>query len=304
MTNKSALNRFADNGVYFYLILALVAFAANSVLCRLALASGEIDPSGFTIVRLVSGAVTLILILLIREKRDGRSATKLLAKGSWLGSFALFIYALGFSYAYVQLDTGSGALVLFGSVQLSMIAFGLYKGERFNKYQWSGLLLALVGLVYLLWPSISTPSMMGAALMMLAGLAWGVYSILGKSSTDALTDTACNFLRSTVFVVLLLALTFSQLTFSLYGLALAVASGAFASGVGYAVWYSVLPKLTSMHAAVAQLSVPIIAALGGVVLVNEALTLHLSLASVMVLGGVLIVIKLKSPVSQSISSEN
>ncbi|WP_371195594.1 DMT family transporter [Glaciecola sp. SC05] len=304
MTNKIGLSRLTDTGVYFYLILALVAFAANSVLCRLALASGEIDPSGFTIVRLVSGAVTLVLILLIREKHEGRSAIKLLAKGSWLGAFALFIYALGFSYAYVQLDTGSGALVLFGSVQLSMIAFGLYKGERFNEYQWSGLLLALVGLVYLLWPSISTPSMLGAALMMLAGLAWGVYSILGKSSTDALADTACNFLRSTVFVALLLALSFSQIAFSLHGLALAVASGAFASGVGYAVWYSVLPKLTSMHAAVAQLSVPIIAGLGGVVLVNEALTLHLSLASVMVLGGVLIVIKLKSPVSQSISSEN
>lgn len=290
--------------MYLYLTFALIAFAANSVICRLALASGEIDPNSFTIIRLASGALTLTLILLCRVQFRQSTKGKSLNKGSWLGAAALFMYALGFSYAYIELDTGSGALILFGSVQVSMIAFGLYRGERFNLWQWIGLIMALFGLVYLLWPSISTPSMLGALMMMAAGLAWGVYSILGKSSKDALADTAFNFARSILFAALLLIVTLSKLHFSIYGILLAVTSGAIASGIGYAIWYSVLPKLSSMHAAVSQLSVPIIAAIGGVLLVGEALTLHLSIASTMVLGGVLVVIKLRPPSQQQESAKD
>jgi len=280
---------------FIYLILSLIAFAANSVLCRLALANGEIDPNGFTIIRLIAGAFTLVLVLLIRQSRQSEEDKANLAKGSWLGAFALFIYAIGFSYAYIQLGTGTGALILFGSVQFTMITYGIYKGERLNHLQWAGLVSAFAGLIYLLWPSISTPSAVGAVLMIIAGLAWGVYSILGKKSSDALADTAFNFLRSTVFALALLALSFSSIQFSAYGMILAVASGALASGLGYAIWYAVLPNLTSVTASVSQLSVPIIAAVGAIVIVSEALTWHLVTASILVLGGVLAVIKLKTP---------
>lgn len=188
----------------YYLMFALLAFAANSVLCRLALAPNEIDPNSFTIIRLLSGSLTLLLILFFRQRISTTLQSISKAKGSWLGAGALFTYALGFSYAYIQLDTGSGALILFGTVQLVMIGFGFYNGERFNLLQCSGLALASAGLLYLLWPNISTPSLAGALLMMLAGIAWGVYSIVGKRSTDALADTTHNFLRSSLFVAVLL----------------------------------------------------------------------------------------------------
>jgi drug/metabolite transporter (DMT)-like permease len=273
----------------------------------LALASGEIDPGSFTMVRLVSGAATLMLILMFRNMRrrdTTHTQTGSLSvqvngsQGSWLGASTLFAYALGFSYAYIELDTGTGALILFGSVQLSMIAYGLFKGERFNIWQWFGLATAFIGLLYLLWPNISTPSFVGALLMVAAGLAWGMYSIIGRGSQDALADTAFNFLRSGAFVVgLFIGLTVvtnEQLELSFYTFMLALLSGALASGMGYAIWYSVLPKLSAMNAAVAQLSVPIIAALGGLLLVNEPITLRLAIASVLVLGGVYIVMKLKT----------
>lgn len=281
---------------YVFLVAALIAFAANSVLCRLALAAGEIDPNGFTIVRLISGAITLAIILLVRQMQSTKVEKHPLAKGSWLGAVSLFIYALGFSYAYIQLDTGTGALILFGSVQLSMIAYGLYQGERFNAMQWCGMLSASFGLLYLLWPALSTPSIYGAVLMIIAGLAWGLYSIIGKTSRDALANTAFNFIRSALFAVILLLVSIPYLHFSSYGFLLAVASGSLASGLGYAMWYAVLPNLSSMHASVAQLSVPIIAALGAVILVNEPFSLHLAIASLLVLGGVLVVIKLKTSV--------
>ncbi len=236
------------------------------------------------------------MLILLFKTQGFKALSQSKSKGSWIGALALFAYALGFSYAYIELDTGTGALILFGSVQVSMIAFGLFKGERFNAWQWCGLSTALVGLLYLLWPSISTPSFAGAVIMIGAGLAWGVYSIIGKGSKNALADTAFNFLRSCVLLAPLLVLTYAKLEFSFYTLVLAILSGAIASGLGYAVWYTVLPRISSMNAAVAQLSVPVIAALGGLLFVDEQITLRLVIASTLVLGGVYIVIKLKTKV--------
>jgi drug/metabolite transporter (DMT)-like permease len=275
------------------LALAILAFAANSVICRLALANNAIDPASFTTVRILSGAVMLMLIWFIRRHNKPDSKAIAGAKGSWLGASALFVYALGFSYAYVQIDTGTGALILFGSVQISMIAFGLFKGERFSLWQWLGFSFAIIGLCYLLWPTLSTPSILGAFAMLLAGLAWGVYSLLGKSSQDALEDTAFNFFRCLVFIPLVIAFSYHHLQLSSWGLLLAVLSGALASGLGYAIWYSVLPNFSSMTAAVSQLSVPIVASIGGVFFVGELIGLRLLLASALVLGGVLLVVLAK-----------
>ncbi|MFC4700606.1 DMT family transporter [Glaciecola siphonariae] len=282
-----------------YWILALLAFAANSVLCRLALSSANIDPASFTAIRLLSGAVTLVVILLFRQWRSSKPPLVTISeqsknRGSWAGALSLFVYAVGFSYAYIELDTGTGALILFASVQFSMIAYGLFKGERLNLVQWCGLAAAFAGLLFLLYPTISTPTLTGALLMLCAGLAWGIYSILGKQSQDALSDTAFNFARSTLLVAILAIAAFSQANFNEYGLILAIASGALASGIGYAIWYSVLPTLSAMSAAVSQLTVPIIAALGGLIVVNEGISLRLVIASVCVLGGVFIVLKYKT----------
>lgn len=280
-----------------FLALAIIAFAANSVICRLALATNAIDPASFTIVRIISGIAMLMLIWFLRQRSRPDSILIASAKGSWLGASALFVYALGFSYAYVQIDTGTGALILFGSVQISMIAFGLLKGERFSFWQWIGFSFAIIGLCYLLWPTLTTPSIFGAIAMLIAGLAWGVYSLLGKGSKDALEDTAFNFFRCLVFIPVLFAFSYHHVQLSGSGLLLAVLSGALASGLGYAIWYSVLPHYSSMTAAVSQLSVPIIAAIGGLFFVDELIGLRLLLASTLVLGGVLLVLLCKPRVS-------
>jgi drug/metabolite transporter (DMT)-like permease len=280
-----------------FLVLAIIAFAANSVICRLALANNASDPASFTIVRILSGIMMLMLLWFLRQHDRPDSRVIQSAKGSWRGASALFVYALGFSYAYVQIDTGTGALILFGSVQLSMIAFGLFKGERFSFWQWVGFSFAVIGLCYLLWPTLTTPSIFGALAMLVAGLAWGVYSLFGKGSEDALGDTAFNFFRCLVFIPVLLVFSYDHLQLSGLGFLLAVLSGAFASGLGYAIWYSVLPHFSSMTAAVCQLSVPIIAAMGGLLFVGEVIGLRLLLASILVLGGVLLVILCKPHVS-------
>jgi drug/metabolite transporter (DMT)-like permease len=275
---------------YPLLILAIIAFAANSVICRLALANNAIDPAGFTIFRILSGVTMLMFIWFFRQQRRKAVAHYATSKGSWFGAAALFAYALGFSYAYVQIDTGTGALILFGSVQLSMITFGLCKGERFSIWQWIGFSFALFGLCYLLWPTLSTPSVFAAIAMLVSGLAWGIYSLIGKGSQDALGDTAFNFARCAVFIPILLIFTYQHLQLSPHGVFLAVLSGAFASGIGYAVWYRVLPHFSSMTAAVSQLSVPVLAAIGGLLFVSETISLRLIIASSLVLGGVLLVL--------------
>ena len=267
--------------------LAMLAFAGNSLLCRLALKHTSIDPASFTAIRLVSGAVMLFLIVKLRTRTaEGR--------GNWLSAFALFAYAAGFSFAYVSLTAATGALLLFGAVQATMISHGFWKGERLSSLQLLGLLLAFSGMVGLLLPGLAAPLLLGSVLMLGAGVAWGFYSLRGKGAGDPSGVTAGNFMRAApMAVVLSLALLShpqGHASWDTAGFCYALASGALTSGMGYAVWYTVLPALKATQAATVQLSVPVIAALGGIVFFGETLTLRLILASVAVLGGIALVI--------------
>jgi len=269
-------------------LLAMLAFAGNSLLCRAALQQGAIDAASFTAIRLVAGAVVLWLLVRCR-------AGKTQGPGSWTSALALFGYAAAFSFAYISLDTGVGALLLFGAVQATMIGYGLFQGERFSVAQWLGLVLALSGLAGLMLPGASAPPWSGALLMLLAGVAWGVYSLRGRGAGDPTRVTAGNFLRAAPMALGLALFFLSQQALSSAGVLYAIASGALASGMGYAVWYAVLPRLRASSAATIQLSVPVLAALGGVMLLGEALTLRLLLASVAILGGIALVILQKKP---------
>jgi drug/metabolite transporter (DMT)-like permease len=263
--------------------LAMTAFAGNSLLCRVALKHTAIDAASFTTIRLASGAAVLWLIARMgRAKRDG--------KGSWPSALALFAYAAGFSFAYVSLPAATGALLLFGAVQATMIAHGIRAGERLVAMQLVGLVLALAGLVGLLLPGLSAPPLVGSLLMLGAGVAWGVYSLRGKSAGDPTRVTAGNFARAVPVAVALSVLAHEGLNLDGAGVAYAVASGAIASGIGYAIWYTALPALKSTHAATVQLSVPVIAALGGVVFLGEPLTARYVACSAAVLGGIALVI--------------
>jgi len=264
---------------------ALIAFAGNSVLCRLALGEKTIDAASFTAIRLLSGIIMLGLILLA----TGNAKTAA-SKGSWSASFMLFLYAIAFSYAYITLDTGTGALILFGAVQLTMIMASLISGHKLHPWEWLGTLIAFSGFVYLVQPSLTTPSFTGFVLMSIAGMAWGVYTLKGKGSQSPLCDTGYNFLRTLPFILLLALPILSSSHLSHTGILLAVLSGAIASGIGYAVWYIALRGLSVIQAAVLQLLVPIIAALGGIIFANESISLQLVLSSLMVLGGILIVV--------------
>ncbi len=264
-------------------VLAMIAFAGNSILCRIALAHTGIDAASFTSIRLVSGAIALWAITLFF--RSGHSG-----KGNWISAFALFAYAAGFSFAYISLTAATGALLLFGAVQATMIGYGLWTGERFQKQQLAGLTLALGGLVGLLLPGLSAPPLFGSALMLIAGAAWGVYSIRGKGAGDPTRVTAGNFLRASLLTALLSVLFISSSKLDAAGVWYAVASGAISSGLGYAIWYSVVPALKATNAATVQLSVPVIAALGGIVILGESLTVRFVLASVAILGGIALVI--------------
>ena len=266
--------------------IALVAFAGNSLLCRLALTRTTIDAASFTTIRLVAGAV--VLLLLIRLRAGGHRP-----QGSWLSAVALFVYAAGFSFAYQSLTAGTGALLLFGAVQATMISVGVIRGDRLTMVQGSGLLLAYLGLVGLVLPGLAAPPLVSAALMLTAGAAWGVYSLRGKGAGDPTAVTAGNFLRAVPMAVVLSAAASATRTLDLRGAIYAVASGALASGVGYAVWYTALRGLRATNAATVQLCVPVIAALGGVVLLSEPLTPRLLIAGVAILGGVALVVLTK-----------
>lgn len=274
-------------------VVAMIAFAANSVLCRWALDRTAIDPAAFTGIRLAAGAVMLWLCLRA-GRRTGGGVWPGSWPGSWAGAAALSAYAAAFSFAYVRLPAASGALLLFGAVQVTMIAAGLIRGERLRPLQWLGIVLAAGGLVALLAPGAQitqAPDPVAAVLMLASGAAWGAYSLIGRRSRDPLAITAGNFMRSLPLAVLLLVPTLLRMEIDLQGVALAVASGAVASGLGYAVWYAVLPALGAAQAASVQLSVPVIAALGGTVLLGEAITWHLVVVSVAVLGGIALVIR-------------
>jgi drug/metabolite transporter (DMT)-like permease len=258
-------------------VLALVAFAANSLLCRLALRSTAIDPASFTAIRLLAGAMTLALLMALRRRRPG---------GNWPSALALFAYAAAFSFAYVGLPAGTGALLLFGAVQVTMHAYGLWAGERLSWVQAAGMLAAMAGLVGLLLPGLTSPPMGNAGAMLGAGVAWGAYSLRGKGGGDPTAATAGNFARAVPLALLLVLVAARPTGLDPMGVAYAVASGALASGLGYVVWYAVLPSLQATTAAIVQLSVPVLAALGGVLLLAEPITLRLVIASVAVLGGV------------------
>lgn len=264
-------------------VLAMLAFAGNSLLCRMALKHTTIDAASFTTIRLASGA--LMLWLLVRVRRGSHPGA-----GNWRSACALFVYAAAFSFAYLSLTAATGALLLFGAVQATMIGHGLWSGERFRALQWVGLVLALGGLVGLLSPGLSAPPVLGSVLMLGAGVAWGVYSLRGKAAGDPTRVTAGNFLRAVPMAFALSLVMWGGAALDRAGIGCALASGALASAVGYAVWYTALPALKATQAATVQLSVPVIAALGGLVFLGEPLSLRLVLASVAVLGGIALVI--------------
>lgn len=271
--------------------LAMIAFAANSVLCRLALGQDSIDPTAFTAVRLLSGALVLSIIL-----GFGKNKTTSSGRGSWLAAVMLFLYAITFSFAYVSLTTGTGALILFGAVQISMIAITLITGQKLKPLEWIGIVIAFCGLVYLVLPGVTAPSLGGFLLMALAGIAWGIYTLRGKASKNPLADTTFNFIRSLPLVIIPALATFPNMHFTGVGIMLAALSGGVTSGIGYAIWYTALRGLTATQAAVVQLSVPIIAAFGGVLFISEQITLRLTLSTFLTLGGILIVILSKQKI--------
>jgi drug/metabolite transporter (DMT)-like permease len=314
--------------IFLYTTFALVCFAFNSILCRLALRSDEIDAISFTSIRLLSGAVTLFFAAAVFIKRTGAQASRLptsesdvdtidgspqnipadalnasgdacapvekTKRGNWLSAFFLFAYAICFSFAYIDLTTGTGALILFGSVQATMIVVALVRGERPRIPEWLGLVIALGGLVYLVFPGLSAPPIFSSLVMMFAGIAWGFYTLRGKGSVNALADTAGNFVR-TVPMILLISVPFlAKIHLSPKGIIFAVLSGAIASGIGYSVWYAALKFHTSTRAAILQLSVPVLTAVLGVVFLSEEIAMRLILATVLILGGIALAISCRN----------
>lgn len=264
-------------------VVALLCFAANSVLARFALRAGAIDPGSFTAIRLAAGAVFLAILARPAKPIVGREF-----RFSLIGGFLLFLYAAPFSFAYVQLTTGTGALILFGAVQLTMIGAGIFSGERPKLFEWIGLVVAIGGLIALTLPGISAPPPLAAVLMALAGIAWGGYSLRGRRSSTPLLDTAASFALATPIGVALalLALVARPATLTTEGVLYAAVSGALASGAGYAAWYAVLPRLTATRAGTIQLAVPVLTAVAGAILLNEHLSVRLILSALAILGGI------------------
>lgn len=266
----------------------MIAFASNSLLCRAALKQTSIDAASFTFVRVFSGAVVLWLIMNLR--RIMRTTQSFGVGGNWISALALLLYAAGFSFAYLAVAAGTGALLLFGAVQATMILWGLHKGERLRGIQILGLIVAMTGLVVLLFPGLSAPPLFGSILMLGAGVAWGVYSLRGKREKNPVTATTGNFVRAVPFAAALSIVFLQWLDLDLAGVIYAIISGALTSGLGYVIWYSVLPSLKAASAATVQLSVPVLAAAGGILLLGEPLTLRYLLASVAILGGIALVV--------------
>jgi len=275
--------------------LAMIAFASNSLLCRAALKQTSIDAASFTFVRIFSGAAALWLIMRLRNAPWKEP-------GNWWSALALFAYAAAFSFAYKSLSAGTGALLLFGAVQATMISWGLGKGERLRGIQIAGLVVAVSGLVVLLFPGLSAPPLSGSILMLAAGLAWGIYSLRGKAEKNPASATAGNFLRAVPFALIISIISISKMHLDRAGIGYAVLSGAIASGVGYVIWYTALSdsmpvRLGPASAATVQLSVPVLAATGGILFLGEPITLRYLFASIAVLGGIaLVVIERDRPV--------
>ena len=261
-------------------LAAMIAFAANSVLCRMALGANQIDPASFSSIRVISGAACLLLIISLGSNKWRPS------RPNWLSVIALYIYMICFSIAYLSLSAGTGALLLFGCVQLTMIGTALYRGERLAVLAWIGLALACVGLIYLVYPGIESPHLGYSALMAIAGLAWGIYSLMGMGSKDPTSSTANNFLYATPLAIVVNLLLIEQMHLTTMGVILGILSGALASGVGYAIWYTALTYIKTTTAAIAQLSVPAIATMGGALLLAEPFTFRMIIATCLTLGGI------------------
>jgi drug/metabolite transporter (DMT)-like permease len=270
--------------IILYTAFALVAFAFNSILCRLALRADEIDAASFTSVRLLSGAITLLLISYFFSK------TKKPTSASWPSAFFLFAYAVCFSFAYISLTAGTGALILFGSVQVTMIAVAWTRGEKPKMLEWLGLATALGGLVYLVFPGLAAPPLVSSALMAAAGISWGAYTLRGRSSSDPLADTTGNFVRSVPMGIIISIVFIPRFHLSNKGMILAVLSGAIASGIGYTVWYAALRHHTATRAAVLQLAVPVLTAVIGVAFLAETASIRLVIAAALILGGIALAI--------------
>jgi drug/metabolite transporter (DMT)-like permease len=260
--------------------LALVAFAGNSLLCRMALGQAAIDAASFSTIRIIAGALCLWIITLVT--RQGSVWTQ----GSWLAAVTLFVYAIPFSYAYGLLTAGTGALILFGTLQVTMIGGALFEGERPRARQWIGLIVAIAGLVYLLFPGIASPSPLGAVLMAIAGLGWALYSIQGRGAVDPVAQNGGNFVRTLPMLLVVSVFALRQQHIETSGAILAILSGAVTTGLGYAVWYSALRGLTATRAALVQLLVPVITVTGGVVFLREPLSPRIVLSAAIVIGGI------------------
>lgn len=282
-------------------LLAMLAFAGNSILCRLALRLTSIDAGSFTTIRLMSGALFLCAFIWLGRRKQVRqngaphAPATVLLQGSWTAGFVLFLYAATFSFAYVSLPAGVGALLLFGAVQATMIMTGWWYGERLHWRQCAGLGSALAGLVIMMLPGLSAPSLVGSVLMIVAGVAWGVYSLLGRRVTDPMAATAGNFLRAAPMSLMLSVVMMAHLRFDVAGAVYAVLSGVITSGIGYVVWYAALRGLSATRAASVQLSVPVLAALGGILFLDETITLRLMIACVAILGGIALVVLCQRP---------
>jgi drug/metabolite transporter (DMT)-like permease len=264
-----------------YTAFALVAFAFNSILCRMALDSGEADAASFTAVRLASGAMMLVIIAASTGKMK-----KAVKSGRWAAAFFLFLYAIAFSFAYLGLTASTGALILFGAVQMTIVGVALFRGDRPGAFEWLGLAAAFCGLVYLVFPGLSAPPLVASLLMASAGMAWGVYTVEGKQSSDPLADTAGNFLRSVPMIAVVVAIMWPQTQITWRGFVLAILSGALASGLGYTIWYAALKYHTPTRTAVLQLSVPVIVAILGIVMLGETTTPRLLIGGMLILGGI------------------
>lgn len=267
-----------------FTLLALIAFAANSVICRAALKDKLIDPGAFTVIRLVSGATVLLLLVYFRHYKKNAKRSK----GSWISAFMLFMYATAFSFAYVSIDTATGALIAFGAVQITMIAYALLKGYKMQGSEWFGMLLAFLGFVYLMLPGAQAPPLLGAIIMTISGIGWGMYSVLGKNSKNPLEDTAYNFLRSIPFLLFILYFLIHEQNYSVQGILLALLSGIVTSGLGYTIWYMALRGLKTVQASVVQLFVPVLAGIGGFLFLNEIISIRLWISALLILGGILL----------------
>jgi drug/metabolite transporter (DMT)-like permease len=276
----------------------LIAFAANSLLTRMALDGGFIDPLSFTALRLGSGALVLIPIGSLANGRIVPKAAPTVTNGTWGSGLALFAYAVAFSLAYVSLTTGTGALILFGAVQITMLSAALKSGERLGPLQWLGLMAAVGGLIYLVLPGLAAPDPLGALLMALAGMAWGVYSLRGKGAASPVAMTAGNFLRAAPLALAISLVALASAHWEAAGILLALTSGVVTSGLGYILWYKALGALTTTQASVVQLLVPVLAALGGVAFLSELLSLRLIIASGLILGGVALAVLKCRPVTR------